>query len=242
MRFPGTRRRPRGLTIQASPEEGGAGPAEEEGARPGLAEARSPGIGPGAPGGAGSPGPLPAERVVEEHADLVFSLARRLARDEEEARELFQESFVRILRGLPDFEGRSSLRTWICQVVINCDRNRRRFFGRLRRNLPSIPLPREGEGDEGPPALDVADPAAGPDRLVLGGELRARIETSLRELPREQRTAVLLRDVEGLSYEEIAAALGRPLGTVKSKIARARAALRLSLADLVEPPAGEGSR
>ncbi len=179
------------------------------------------------------------ERVVEEHADLVYSLARRLARDEEEAGELFQESFVRILRGLPAFEGRASLRTWICQVVINCDRNRRRWWSRFRRNIPAAPPASTGGDEEDAAAPDPADCAAGPERAAIGREIRERVDAGLRALPTEQRIAVILRDVEGLSYEEIAAAMEITLGTVKSKISRARAALRQNLADLVESPKAE---
>lgn len=177
---------------------------------------------------------LTAEQVVEAYSDLVYSLARRLTRNDEEARDLFQESFVRIFRGLAGFEGRASMKTWICQVVINCDRNRRRFWSRLRRNLPpASPGPPEGDEEESP-ALALGDPSAGPERLALSREIRSRVDASLMELPVEQRLAVVMRDVEGMSYEEIAAAMGIAIGTVKSKIARGRSTLRARLADLVE--------
>jgi len=192
--------------------------------------------------GAGAPDERLA-RLVEDHADLVFSLARRLTRSEEEAHDLFQESFVRIFRGLPTFEGRAALRTWICQIVINTDRNRRRWWSRLRRNLPSVPLAGADESEEGgPTALDPVDRAAGPERAAIGGEIRRRLDLTLASLPEEQRLAVVLRDVEGMSYEEIAGATGAEIGTVKSRIGRARAALRADLADLVDRPAGEKSR
>jgi len=180
-----------------------------------------------------------ASRVVEEHADLVYSLARRLTRNEDEAHDLFQEAFVRILGGLPSFEGRSSIRTWICQIVINTDRNRRRWWSRLRRNLPSEPI-QETTEDGDAPARDPADPGAGPERSALSADIRRRIDDSLLALPPEQRLAVVLRDVEGLTYEEIAEAMSCEVGTVKSRIGRARATLRELLADLVEPPPTEG--
>jgi RNA polymerase sigma-70 factor (ECF subfamily) len=176
---------------------------------------------------------------MEAYADLVYSLCRRLAPNEEEARDLFQDSFVRILRGLPSFEGRASLRTWICQIVINCDRNRRRWWRRLRRNLPTGenlgPFREGGWAGSEPP-----DDSPGPERAVLSVEIRDRVETSLRGLPLDQRIAVVLRDIEGMSYEEIAVSMGTEIGTVKSRIGRARASLRVMLADLVERP-GEGT-
>jgi RNA polymerase sigma-70 factor (ECF subfamily) len=179
------------------------------------------------------------EDVTEAYADLVYALCRRLARNEEEARDLFQDSFVRILRGLPSFEGRASLRTWLCQIVINCDRNRRRWWLRLRRNLPTGeslgPFREAGWAGTEPP-----DDAPGPERAVLSVEIRDRVEASLRALPRDQRIAVVLRDIEGMSYEEIAVSMGTEMGTVKSRIGRARASLRVLLADLVDSP-GEGT-
>lgn len=178
--------------------------------------------------------------VVEEHADFVYSLCRRLARDEEEAHDLFQESFVRILRGFPSFKGQASPRTWICQIVINCDRNRRRWWSRFRRNLPSVALPDPSGESEGA-AFEPADGKAGPERAAMSAEIRRRVEASLRDLPAEQRLAVVLRDVEGMSYEEIAASTGTEIGTVKSRIGRARAALREKLADLVEGSRVEAS-
>jgi RNA polymerase sigma-70 factor (ECF subfamily) len=184
---------------------------------------------------------LTAEQVVAAYSDLVYSLARRLTRNDEEARDLFQESFVRIFRGLAGFEGRASMKTWICQVVINCDRNRRRFWSRLRRNLPqAVPASPEGNEEEAP-FVAVRDPSAGPERLALSGEIRSRVDATLRELPVEQRIAVVMRDVEGMSYEEIAAAMGIAIGTVKSKISRARSTLREKLADLVDAPRREAT-
>ena len=146
---------------------------------------------------------------------------------------MFQESFIRILKGLPSFEGKAALRTWICQIVINCDRNRRRWWSRFRRNFPGTGRTGPaGHGEEANP--EPADGTPGPERAAMSAEIRKRVEASLGELPRDQRIAVVLRDVEGMSYEEIAVSMGTEMGTVKSRIGRARAALRKKLADLVE--------
>ncbi|MBI3448100.1 MAG: sigma-70 family RNA polymerase sigma factor [Acidobacteria bacterium] len=183
---------------------------------------------------------LDAAAVVEAHADFVHSICRRLTRDTEEARELFQESFVRILNGLPAFREDASVRTWICQIVMNTDRNRRRWWSRFRRNFQAAE-PAPGAAGEGP-GLEPADRGAGPERAAMGAEARSRIESALAALPDDQRLAVVLRDVEGMSYEEIAAATGVEVGTVKSRIGRARAALRVRLADLVDRAKPEASR
>jgi len=185
-----------------------------------------------------SPGPpevRDTDAFVRKYADLVYSIARRLCRSEEEAGELFQEAFVRLLRGLPSFEGRASLKTWVCQVVINADRNRRRWWSRFRRNLPEAHLLDADRDREAVEAIEPQDGSAGPERLLLGREIRDRVEKGLAALPADQRLAVVLRDVEGLDYEEIGRAMNIPVGTVKSKISRGRAALREELSDLVDP-------
>jgi len=147
---------------------------------------------------------------------------------------------VRILNGLPSFREESSLRTWICQIVMNTDRNRRRGWRRFRRSFrPAVPAAGPGEGAS---RVEPADRAAGPERAALGAEALSRIDAALSALPADQRLAVVLRDVEGLSYEEIAAATGAEVGTVKSRIGRARAALRVRLADLVNPATRAASR
>lgn len=175
-----------------------------------------------------------AAELIERHADFVYNLSVRLTGSREEARDLAQDAFVRILKGAASFRGDATAKTWICQVVINCHRNRGRWWRRLkRRHTVSLDQPAGSTDDDPEPAgSKVADPAPGADRVAEAREAERRLSAELARLPREQRAALVLREIEGLSYAEIAAALGVAEGTVKSRIGRARETLRRALADL----------
>ncbi|HZI95363.1 MAG TPA: sigma-70 family RNA polymerase sigma factor, partial [Patescibacteria group bacterium] len=171
--------------------------------------------------------------------DLVYSFSVRLTGDREQARDLAQDAFVRILRGASTFRGEASAKTWVCQVVINCHRNRARWWRRLKRgrtvSLDDRIGRADGEAGEAPGmtlGATLADPRPGADQMAQSRETRLRLEQELGRLPRQQRAALILREVEGMSYSEIAAALGVREGTVKSRLARARETLRLALSDL----------
>lgn len=178
-----------------------------------------------------------AEEIVDQYGDLVYSLAVRLTRNRDDAGDLAQEAFVKILKGAPGFRGEASAKTWVCQVVINCHRNQTRFWRRLKRGRTvSIedPLPRGARKEAGPVRLEerLEDGAPGAERRVLAAEASRRLSEEMARLPAEQRAALVLREIEQMSYEEIATALQVRAGTVKSRIARAREALRAALADL----------
>jgi RNA polymerase sigma-70 factor (ECF subfamily) len=133
-----------------------------------------------------------------------------------------------VFRTLHRFHGRSSLRTWIFRIVVNQVRNRQRWWRRRARSR-QVSLDQHVR-EHGEIALG-AD-ARTPDRELMRKELGARLKVALQHLPFEQRTALVLREVEGLRYEEIAFSLGLPVGTVKSRLTRARQALREELGDL----------
>ncbi len=166
---------------------------------------------------------------------MVYNLAVRLTKDRDEARDLAQDAFVRILRGAASFRGESSVKTWIFRIVLNVHRNRLRWWRRrLRHRTVSMDHPVRGDdADRAEPiAARIADQAPGPDRRVAAARAGRRLEEALAALPEDQRCALLLRECEGMSYEEIARATGTREGTVKSRIARARQALREALPDL----------
>jgi RNA polymerase sigma-70 factor (ECF subfamily) len=164
------------------------------------------------------------EEVYRDHAEMVFNLALRLAADPDRASDLSQEVFLRVHRHLGKFRGRSSMKTWIYRITINHCRSRlaRRRFA--TRSLDS---------DEAL-AERVADPARGPEERAMAGDAGRVLEAALAELPVPFREAVVLRDLEGLAYEEIAEVLGARIGTVRSRIARGRSALREVLTE--NPP------
>jgi RNA polymerase sigma-70 factor (ECF subfamily) len=157
------------------------------------------------------------EEVYARYAGMVYSLALRLAGDPDEAADLTQEVFLRIYRHLGTFRGRSSLKTWVYQVGLNQCRSR------LGRSRPDT-QPLAEEGAEG--ARPLPDPGRGPESEALAADTGRRVGEALAALPLAFREAVVLRDLEGLGYEEIAALVGVPVGTVRSRIARGREQLR----------------
>jgi len=168
-----------------------------------------------------------AELVLEHHR-LVLGLATHLLGDREEALDLSQEVFLRVFRTLHRFRGQSALRTWIFRIVVNQVRNRQRWWNR-RQRAHQVSLD-DHIRDHGEIVLG-AD-ASTPDRELTRKELGLRLRAAIHGLPFEQRTALVLREVEGLRYEEIAFSLGLPVGTVKSRLTRARQTLREELGDL----------
>jgi RNA polymerase sigma-70 factor (ECF subfamily) len=163
--------------------------------------------------------PAAFAEIYRAHAEMVYNLALRLSGDPERAADLSQEVFLRVHRHLGKFRGRSSLRTWIYRVTLNHCRSR---LG--RRRLPTRSLTAEGER-----LAVLADPRRGPEERALAGDQGRRIAAALAHLPPPFREAVVLRDLEGLAYEEIAEVLGVRIGTVRSRIARGRRQLREAL-------------
>jgi RNA polymerase sigma-70 factor (ECF subfamily) len=170
---------------------------------------------------------LACAQLVEEHQRMVYQLALHLLGDHNEALDLSQEVFMRVFRTVHSFRGQSALRTWIYRIVVNQASNRQRWWRRRHRSA-QVSL-----DDHVRVHGEVPDPTqSGPDRALGQKELASRIWIALDKLPFDQRTAVVLREIDGLSYEEIAFSLGVAVGTVKSRLARARETLRERLKDL----------
>ena len=165
--------------------------------------------------------------LVAAHQRMVYGLAFNLLGDRDEALDVSQEVFLRVFRTLSSFRGQSALRTWIYRIVINQVRNRQRWWRRRHRSdVISLDQHLREFGDL-ESKRDVL-----PDRLLASKETAARIWDALERLPFDQRTALILREVEGLRYEEIAFSLNVAVGTVKSRLTRARQALRADLLGL----------
>ena len=162
--------------------------------------------------------------LVGEHQRMVVQLAVNLLGDRDEALDLSQEVFLRVFRTIHRFRGQSSLRTWIYRIAVNQARNRHRFWRRRHRgDQVSLDAHVAAHGDF------LSGGEAGPDRVLAQKELAAKLNQALESLPFDQRTAIVLREIDGLSYDEIAFSLGVAVGTVKSRLTRARQALRLEL-------------
>jgi RNA polymerase sigma-70 factor (ECF subfamily) len=172
-------------------------------------------------------------RLVALHESMVFNLAYRMTGDPEEARDVSQDVFLQVYRKLGRFEGRSSLRTWIYRIVINQCHNRQRWWRRRRqdrvRALDELSASDEARLTESRPQADA------PFEAVERREAARRVQAALLGLKFDQRAILLLREVEGLSCEEIAQSLGVPEGTVKSRLSRAREALRARLVETSGP-------
>jgi RNA polymerase sigma-70 factor (ECF subfamily) len=162
--------------------------------------------------------------LVGEHQRMVVQLAMNLLGDRDEALDLSQDVFLRVFRTIHRFRGQSSLRTWIYRIAVNQARNRHRFW-RRRHRADQVPLEQHiaAHGEF------LSDGESIPDRVLAQKELAAQLQLALDHLPFDQRTAIILREIDGLSYEEIAFSLGVAVGTVKSRLTRARQALRLEL-------------
>jgi RNA polymerase sigma-70 factor (ECF subfamily) len=165
--------------------------------------------------------------LMSEHQRMVVQLAINLLGDRDEALDLSQEVFLRVFRTIHRFRGQSSLRTWIYRIAVNQARNRHRFWRRRHRgDQISLDLHIRTHGE----FLSAGENT--PDRILAQKELAAKLKEALDGLPFDQRTAIVLREVDGLSYEEIAFSLGVAVGTVKSRLTRARQALRTELREV----------
>lgn len=165
--------------------------------------------------------------LVTTHERMVYQLSYHLLGSREEALDLSQEVFLRVFRTLATFRGQSSLRTWIYRIVINQARNRQRWWRRRRQgDQVSLDQHLQAHGE-----LPQRGEAVGPDRLLARKQAAARLWAAMERLPFDQRTAIVLREFDGLSYDEIAFSLDVAVGTVKSRLTRARHALRADLSE-----------
>jgi RNA polymerase sigma-70 factor (ECF subfamily) len=170
--------------------------------------------------------------LVEKYQDRLFSATYRLCGNYQDACELTQEAFLRALKGINGFRGEAKFYTWLFRIALNLVRSHRRRAG--RKHFSSL--------DEPDGKLELASQAAGlvdsdyadPTQQAIQAERAGQVTAALGRLAQQYRTVIVLRDIEGLDYEEIAGTLGVPVGTVKSRVHRGRLALKEYLADLMK--------
>jgi RNA polymerase sigma-70 factor (ECF subfamily) len=167
------------------------------------------------------------EPLVEKYRQRVWRLAYQVLRDREEAWDCAQDAFVRAFQSLGSFRGQSAFYTWLFRIAMNVATDRLRSRGAQARAFGSQPVPAE-EWERTAP-----DPEAQPDLAALGAERRERISQALGSLPPNARAIIMLSDVEGLSYREIATVLNCPIGTVMSRLHNARKRLRVALGPML---------
>ena len=172
--------------------------------------------------------------LIAQYHQPIYSLVARTIRNPADAPDLTQEIFIKVFRGIRSFNGDSSLRTWIYRIAIHEASNQRRWWRRhCERDVP-LEAEIRGEQGEGFSLLDtLAVAGASPFDEAASSELRERVDAELRKVPEPYRTAVVLRDIEGFTYEEIAEFLNVQMGTVKSRLMRGRAHLKSRLAPLL---------
>lgn len=171
------------------------------------------------------------EALLLRFEQPVYNMISRLMADPADAPDVMQEVFLKVFRYIGTFRGDSSLKTWIYRVAVNEARNHRRWFGRHRRQEVPIEAGMGSDAGETRGYADwLPDPGRSPYETTLDRETEALIERALKQVNPKFRAALVLREIEGMSYEEIAEILEISLGTVKSRILRGREALRKQLA------------
>lgn len=171
--------------------------------------------------------------LISRYHQPIYSLLARTVHDRTDAADLTQEVFVKVFRGVAHFHGESSLRTWIYRIALHEASNQRRWW--MRHKQQEVPIEQElSEGNSGTPLKlkeMLVDPAESPFEMAMHAEIRGRVETALSRVPEPFRTTLILRDIEGFVYEEVAEIQGVNLGTVKSRLVRGRALLKAILAE-----------
>lgn len=173
--------------------------------------------------------PAAFEILVRERSGEIYGLLYRLTENTEEARDLTQETFLRAFQSIGQFRGDSDLRTWIYRIAINQARNRWRWWRRRHRDATVSIDASEGTANAAIVAGLSSDRNRDPEHDALAHERERALKKALSGLRRVYREAVVLRDIEGFAYEEIAVALDISVGTVKSRLARGRQELRRKL-------------
>jgi RNA polymerase sigma-70 factor (ECF subfamily) len=169
--------------------------------------------------------------LVDRYSTDIYSVLYRLTQGAEEAADLTQDTFLRALRSIKAFRGDSELKTWLIRIAINESRNRFRWWKRRKRGS-TVSLD-AAIGETSLTLSDtIADRSISPEQAALDRERELALQAAIAELATVYREAIVLCDIEGLTYEETAVALGTNIGTVKSRISRGRQELRRSLKDL----------
>lgn len=171
------------------------------------------------------------DTLANRYASDIYGLLYRLTQDAEEASDLTQETFLSALKAISKFRGEADLKTWLFRIAINESRNRFRWWKRRRRDATISLDVTIGEG-ETPLIETFSSDAPSPEEKTLQLERERKLREALNELPDIFREAVVLCDIEGFTYEEIAQTLEINIGTVKSRIARGREELRRKLSDI----------
>jgi RNA polymerase sigma-70 factor (ECF subfamily) len=170
------------------------------------------------------------EVLVLKYQRKIFRLLSRLIRDSAEVEDVAQEAFIKAYRALPNFRGDSAFYTWLYRIAINTAKN---WLVAQRRRAPTS-TEADIENAENFESADGLREVATPDAMLLSRQVGDAVNRAIDRLPQDLRTAIVLREIEGLSYEEIAESMNCPIGTVRSRIFRAREAIAAELRPLID--------
>jgi RNA polymerase sigma-70 factor (ECF subfamily) len=170
------------------------------------------------------------ELLVAKYQRKIFRLLSRLIRDTAEIEDVAQEAFIKAYRALPNFRGESAFYTWLYRIAINTAKNYLVAQGRRAPTTTETEIDEAENFDEGDQLRDVNTP----DSMLLSKQVGEAVNRAIEKLPEDLRTAIILRELEGLSYEEIAETMNCPIGTVRSRIFRAREAIAEELRPLLD--------
>lgn len=171
--------------------------------------------------------------LVLKYQRKIMRLVSRMVRDQAEVEDVVQEAFIKAYRALPQFRGDSAFYTWLYRIAINTARNWLSSAGRR----PSAPSAIETEDGETFDETDNLTDISTPESVLASRQVAAAVNEAIETLPDELRTAIVLREIEGMSYEDIAQSMGCPIGTVRSRIFRAREAISARLRPLLDTDA-----
>jgi RNA polymerase sigma-70 factor (ECF subfamily) len=172
------------------------------------------------------------DRLVLKHKDGLFNLCYRLLGDYEEANDSAQETFIKVYRSLKKFRLESAFSTWLYRIAVNTCKNKLKSSA-FRQKRKMVPLENPISANRSSPSREIQDDSQCPAMALENKERMRVIQEAINALPAEQREVVTLRDIEGFSYEEVARITGFNLGTVKSRLARARLSLRKRLRSVI---------
>jgi RNA polymerase sigma-70 factor, ECF subfamily len=170
------------------------------------------------------------ELLVTKYQRKIFRLLSRLIRDPAEIEDVAQEAFIKAYRALPNFRGESAFYTWLYRIAINTAKNHLVAQGRRAPTTTETEVEDAENFDDADALRDMNTP----DAMMLSRQVGEAVNRAIERLPEELRTAIVLRELEGLSYEEIAESMNCPIGTVRSRIFRAREAIAAELRPLLE--------
>lgn len=168
--------------------------------------------------------------LVSKYQRKIFRLLSRLIRDPTEIEDVAQEAFIKAYRALPNFRGESAFYTWLYRIAINTAKNYLVSLGRRAPTTTEADIEDAETFDDGDHLRDLNTP----DSMLLTKQVAEAVNRAIDQLPEDLRTAIVLRELEGLSYEEIAESMRCPIGTVRSRIFRAREAIALELRPILD--------